>query len=100
MAAILKPHMRIYLAEPALCEPVLHEFGLALADAPTAIAYDTMASYGGDPQSKWRMTDLFASKAATRSRRLDVAMLTAFVVAIAKGKTKLSSARLAQLAAA
>ena len=86
-ARFLKPHIRIYLAEPSLCEAVMAEFGLRGSDAPTAVAYDTAAARQGVLECRWRMVDLYAGKPPPKGE-VDVGMLTKFTILIAK-RTKL-----------
>ena len=107
-AKFLRPHARLYLCDPLLCEPVLAEFGLAPAHAPTAVAYDTKAAREGAVECRWRMADLYGAAGPPRpssqglqggvaAATLDVAMLTKFVVAVCKLRTPLGAGA-AQLA--
>lgn len=45
-AAVLRPRIRIYLADPCLNQPIMEDFGLTVRDAPTAVADDTIGSLG------------------------------------------------------
>ena len=107
-AKFLRPHARLYLCDPLLCEPVLAEFGLAPTHAPTAVAYDTKAAREGAVECRWRMADLYGAAGPPRpssqglqggvaAATLDVAMLTKFVVAVCKLRTPLGAGA-AQLA--
>ena len=111
-ARFLRPHARLYLCDPLLCEPVLAEFGLAPTHAPTAVAYDTEAAREGAVECRWRMADLYGAAGPPRQPQLqvahgggvaapaaglDVAMLTKFVVAVCQLRTPLGSGA-AQLA--
>jgi len=45
-ASALKPRLRLLLADPSASAPLLADFELAPADAPTAVAWDTQGSLG------------------------------------------------------
>ena len=87
--AFLKPHVRLYLAEPALCEPMLQDVGLGLRDAPTAVCLDTMARQEGRQDAAFRMADCYNAQRPMppKSRGLDLPMLTAWTTSILKQKT-------------
>ena len=60
-ALLLRPHVRIFLAEPYQCELVMADFGLAPADAPAVVAdawADTRGAGGTGGHTKLRMHDL------------------------------------------
>ena len=92
LARALKPHVRIYLAEPGLCEAVLSEFGLQRSDAPTAVAEDTRATQRGETATKWRMIDLARPSAQPTGQALDVKLLSEFIALVTQ-KARTSRAR-------
>lgn len=56
--------------------------------APTAIAYDTAATYRGNQNTRWRMLDMYRGRESPRGDKVDMAMLKSFVALIAKQQTK------------
>eukprot|EP00933_Yihiella_yeosuensis_P040099 TRINITY_DN3431_c0_g1_i1.p1 TRINITY_DN3431_c0_g1~~TRINITY_DN3431_c0_g1_i1.p1 ORF type:complete len:409 (-),score=57.64 TRINITY_DN3431_c0_g1_i1:86-1312(-) len=45
-AASLRPRLRLLIADPCVCEPLLRDFQLSIGDVPTACADDTEGSLG------------------------------------------------------
>lgn len=84
-AELVRPHVRIFLAEPTLCEAVLADAGLGAADTPTAVAEDSTGGHNGGQRTKWRLSDMQrggAAKAAAPG--LDAELLRSFLEVVAR----------------
>lgn len=81
LAELVRPLVRIYIAEPTLCEPVMLDAGLRASDAPTVFADDTRGTHHGGRPNKYRMVDM---PGMSVPGVLDLARLRQFLAMVAK----------------